>query len=113
MNKAQKFLLENGLDDIVLNAKQFPENTSENANKWIYLSDILEQYLVHNQTLQIQDVIIMLPKLEKQLEEQATLISEAISDIITIASLNNEETAIKLIREQFLVINREDIDDLL
>jgi len=45
MNEAQKFLLENNLDDIVLNAKQYPENTPENAKKWIYLSDVLEQYL--------------------------------------------------------------------
>ncbi len=51
MNKAQKFLLDNNLDDIVLNEKQYPENTPENANKWIYLSDILEQYLAHNQAL--------------------------------------------------------------
>jgi len=47
MNEAQKFLLENNLDDIVLNAKQYPENTPENAKKWIYLSDVLEQYLCH------------------------------------------------------------------
>ncbi len=53
MNKAQKFLLDNNLDDIVLNEKQYPENT----NKWIYLSDILEQYLAHNQALRIHDVV--------------------------------------------------------
>ena len=57
MNKAQKFLLDNNLDDIVLNEKQYPENTPENANKWIYLSDILEQYLAHNQALHIHDVV--------------------------------------------------------
>lgn len=57
MNKAQKFLLDNNLDDIVLNEKQYPENTPENANKWIYLSDILEQYLEHNQALRIHDVV--------------------------------------------------------
>ena len=57
MNKAQKFLLDNNLDDIVLNEKQYPENTPENANKWIYLSDILEQYLAHNQALRIHDVV--------------------------------------------------------
>ena len=33
------------LDDIVLNAEQYPENTLENSKKWIYLSDVLEQYL--------------------------------------------------------------------
>ena len=50
MNEAQKFLLENNLDDIVLNAKQYPENTAENAKKWIYLSDVLEQYLKQKQS---------------------------------------------------------------
>ena len=56
MNKAQKFLLENNLDDIVLNSKQYKENTTENAEKWIYLSDVLEQYLALNQALRIPDV---------------------------------------------------------
>ena len=49
MNKAQKYLLENNLDDIVLNEKEYPENNIFNAEKWIYLSDILEQYLAENQ----------------------------------------------------------------
>ena len=57
MNKAQKFLLENNLDDIVLNSKQYKENTTENAEKWIYLSDVLEQYLALNQALRIHDVV--------------------------------------------------------
>lgn len=45
MNEAQKYLLENNLNDIVLNTEQYPENTLENSKKWIYLSDVLEQYL--------------------------------------------------------------------
>jgi len=49
MNKSQKYLIDNNLGDIVLNAKEFPENTLENAKKWIYLSDVLEQYLALNQ----------------------------------------------------------------
>lgn len=57
MNKAQKFLLENNLGDIVLNAKHYPENTPENAKKWVYLSDVLEQYLTHNQALHIRDIV--------------------------------------------------------
>lgn len=57
MNKAQKFLLDKNLGDIVLNAKEYPENTPENAKKWIYLSDILEQYLEQNQALRIHDII--------------------------------------------------------
>ena len=57
MNKAQKFLLKNNLDDIVLNEKQYPENTPENAKEWVYLSDVLEQYLEQNQALRIHDVV--------------------------------------------------------
>jgi hypothetical protein len=57
MNKAQKFLLENNLGDIVLNAKQYPKNTPENAKKWVYLSDVLEQYLEQNAALRIHDVV--------------------------------------------------------
>lgn len=49
MNEAQKFLIENNLADIVLNEKHYPENTPENAKKWIYLSDVLEQYLAQKQ----------------------------------------------------------------
>ena len=49
MNNAQKFLIENNLDDIVLNATKFKENTTENAKQWIYLSDILELYLESTQ----------------------------------------------------------------
>ena len=44
MNEAQKYLLENNLDDIVLNAEQYPDNTLENSKKWIYLSDVLLKY---------------------------------------------------------------------
>ena len=44
MNKAQKYLIDNNLADIVLNEKEFPENTPDNAKKWIYLSDVLTQY---------------------------------------------------------------------
>lgn len=44
MNKAQKFLIDNGISDIVLNKNKYKENTIENAAKWIYLSDVLEQY---------------------------------------------------------------------
>ena len=47
--------------------------------------------------------------LEKEFEDEATLITEAISDIITISKLNDEESATKLIRKQFVVIYRQDL----
>lgn len=52
----------------------------------------------------------MLPEFENQLEQEATLISEAVADVIIIARLNDEETARKLIRKQFVVINRQDVE---
>ena len=44
MSEAQKYLIDNNLSDIVLNEKELPENTPDNAKKWIYLSDVLTQY---------------------------------------------------------------------
>lgn len=51
-------------------------------------------------------------KFEEDLENHAGLITEAIHDILIIAYLNDEETAFELIKKQFLVINRQDIDEL-
>jgi hypothetical protein len=56
------------------------------------------------------DVKAMLPEFENQLEKEATLIGEAVADVIIIARLNDEETARKLIREQFVIINRQDVE---
>lgn len=44
MTDSEKYLLENGIDNIVLNADEFPENTPENAEEWIYLSEVLTQF---------------------------------------------------------------------
>jgi uncharacterized protein (UPF0335 family) len=50
-------------------------------------------------------------KLEEDLEKEATLITEAINDVISIANMNDYDTAIKLIRSQFVVINRIDLSE--
>jgi hypothetical protein len=47
MNEAQKYLLKNNLDDVVLNAMDYPENTPQNTKKWIYLSDMLMKFKYH------------------------------------------------------------------
>ena len=44
IKKAQIFLLNTHIDDVVLNAKEYPENTKENAKEWIYLSSVLKAY---------------------------------------------------------------------
>lgn len=71
MNEAQKFLVENNLDDIVLNAKQYPENTPENANKWIYLSDVLQQF-VSGSWQDIQEVIELLQWVFRKIDKGDT-----------------------------------------
>jgi hypothetical protein len=48
---------------------------------------------------------------ENKLENEATLITEAISDVITIARQNSYEDAFELIKKQFLVIDRQDLED--
>ncbi len=45
MNRAQRFLIENNQADIVLNSDKYPDNTSQNAEKWIYLSDLMMVFL--------------------------------------------------------------------
>lgn len=44
-NKAQKYLPDKGLDDIVINANKYPENKTENAKKWVYVSDVMMNFL--------------------------------------------------------------------
>ena len=44
MKKSHKFLLDKELDNLVVNAAKYPENTKQNAEKWVYVSDLLEEY---------------------------------------------------------------------
>lgn len=53
-----------------------------------------------------------LTKIEQSLEKEANLISEAINDVINIATLNQQEIAEELISNQFIVINRQDATEL-
>jgi hypothetical protein len=53
-----------------------------------------------------------LTKIEQSLEKEANLISEAISDVVTISKMNQEEIAEELISNQFIVINRQDAPEL-
>jgi hypothetical protein len=44
-NKYEKFLLINGIDNVVINRRKYPHNTKENAEQnWVYLSDMLENW---------------------------------------------------------------------
>lgn len=42
--KAQKYLIENQLDDLVLNAADYPNNTPDNAKKWVYASGAMMNF---------------------------------------------------------------------
>jgi len=44
MNAEEKYLLRLGFDNPVMNADEYPLNNSQNAEKWLYLSDILREY---------------------------------------------------------------------
>ena len=46
----QKFLLHNGYDDVVVNARRYSENTKENARKWVYVSDVIKHFISERQT---------------------------------------------------------------
>ena len=51
-------------------------------------------------------------KFEDKLEKDYQLITEAIGDIIYIARNNSYEDAMKLIRTQFVVIDRQDLEEM-
>jgi hypothetical protein len=53
----------------------------------------------------------LLPQFVEHLEEEATLVTEAIGDIIYIANNNSYEVAMELIKKQFVVIDLQDVDN--
>ena len=48
---------------------------------------------------------------EEQLENDHKLITEAICDVIAIATMNDYDVAMELIRSQFVVIDRQDLEE--
>lgn len=58
-----------------------------------------------------QKVQNLLPDFEKKLEDEATLITEAVADVVIIGKGNDEQTAREIIRKQFVVINRQDLTE--
>ena len=50
-------------------------------------------------------------KFEEQLENDHKLITEAIGDVIAIATMNEYDVAMELIRTQFVVIDRQDLEE--
>ncbi len=79
----------------------------------IIKEDREELQYIQNKELNICKVTAkpILIEFEKQLEEEATLITEAIADVMIISNLNDEETAKKILRKQFVIINRQDLEE--
>lgn len=65
----------------------------------------LEQLFLNKNN--IKDIIT---NFENELEKEATLITEAVGDVIGISSLNSEKDAFNLIKTQFVVIDRQDLE---
>ena len=72
-----------------------------------YFDELIDEIL--EEQCAMHDVVAMLAKLENELESDDKLITEACQDVVNIANINNEQEAIKLIKEQFLVISRLDL----
>ena len=53
-NRAKEYLIKNGHNDIVHNAEQYPTNTPENADKWVYTSDLLTDYAKQYESEELQ-----------------------------------------------------------
>ena len=53
---------------------------------------------------------LMLLAKASQLEDEAGLITEAINDVIVISKLNEEDIAFELIKNQFLIFNKQDFN---
>lgn len=47
----------------------------------------------------------------RNIQKRKLLISEAVSDVITIARLNSYDEAMDLISKQFVVIDRQDLEE--
>lgn len=59
----------------------------------------------------METVKTLLPQFVEHLETDATLITEAIGDVIYIARNNPYDVAMELIKKQFVVIDMQDVDD--
>lgn len=59
----------------------------------------------------IREVRKNIPGFEEYLQARYQLISEAVGDVITIARMNTYEDAVDLISKQFVVIDRQDLEE--
>jgi hypothetical protein len=53
---------------------------------------------------------LMLLAKSSQLEDEAKLITEATNDVIVISKLNEDDIAFELIKNQFLIFNKQDFN---
>lgn len=100
--KRQKFAGKQFLSDEEIDKLVDKIIKEELGDKW------KETYTNGPKSVSIKESLL---KFEAELEAKATLITEAVGDVILIASMNNEKTAMELIRTQFIVIDRQDLDE--
>lgn len=83
------------------------------ANERIRNIDKIDEYIEKGWLRKIikttDNIKTSISNLENKLEYDATLISEAVEDIITIVRMNDDEVSREFIKKQFVVINRQDI----
>ena len=56
--------------------------------------------------MESKTTIEIINELENNLEKEAELITEAINDIMSIIYMNDDETAMELIKRQFVLIDK-------
>jgi hypothetical protein len=72
-----------------------------------------EQYYKYGESLgiKINDLQrLMLLAKASMLEDEAGLITEATNDVIVISKMNEEDIAFELIKNQFLIFNKQDFN---
>ncbi len=92
---------------IHLNLWNLNGSIEKDSDKWEQMAEKIVDERFYKLITETKN--FMLPEFENKLEEEACLVSESVADVVIISKLNDEETARKLIREQFIVINRQDI----
>ncbi len=56
------------------------------------------------------DIHTQIKEFEDSLEKESGLITEAVNDVIIIATLNKEDLVFDMVNSQFLVISRQDLN---
>ncbi len=71
---------------------------------------VLPEYIDLNIEIKINtNIHEIILNYEKELENEFKVITEAIGDVVSISKMNDYDSAVELIRNQFLIIDRQDL----